>query len=96
MQADQSRIVPHQSGGITFEGKDAVKLYGVMSLKSAIGLHSKTGMVPTRGVTITKMLASATTVTGKPYKGKDKHAKAMADLQVWIDAAKCAMPIEPD
>lgn len=77
----------------SFVGTDAVKLYGIIALKSAINLHGRCGMIPTRGMTITRLLANATALTGKPYKGAGKHDRAVADLQATIDATKAAMPI---
>ncbi|UTC28480.1 hypothetical protein GURKE_04780 [Brevundimonas phage vB_BpoS-Gurke] len=91
---NNDRITVSKTGAVTFDGRDAVKLYGLVSLRAAIKLHRDTGMIPTRGVTITKMLASASTVTGKAYKGKTKHDAAIADLTATIDAAKAAMPVE--
>lgn len=78
--------------GTTFSGRDAVELYRVTSLRSAIGLHMKTGMMPTRGVTITKMLTMAGVYTGQKYK-RGEHQRAMDDLTVWIEAMKSALPI---
>lgn len=88
------RITVSSTGAITYEGRDAVTLYGLIALRSAIRLHQKCGMIPTRGVTITRLLASASSFTGKPYKGKTKHDAAIADLTLTIDAAKAAMPVE--
>lgn len=88
------RVEVYGNGGMAFVGADAVELFRVMHVRSAIKLHRLTGMMPTRGVTITKLLTIAEGVTGKAYKGKDKHQRAEADLTTWIDAAKCAMPVE--
>jgi len=81
------------STGTAFVGSDAVSLFRVTTLRSGIRMHGKFGMIPTRGMTITKMLALATQITGKPYKGKAKHDAAIADLTAHIDALTCAMPI---
>lgn len=88
---DASEINVHP-GGVTFAGRDAVHLFRAITLKSGISLHQKCGMIPTRGMTITKMLAMAEEFTGKKYKRGD-HQGAIADLQVWIDTMKAAMPI---
>ena len=88
------RITVSQTGAVTYEGVDAVKLYGLKALRRGIQLHRDCGMIPTRGVTITKMLASASAITGKTYKGKTKHDAAIADLTATIDAAMASMPIE--
>jgi hypothetical protein len=96
MSNDESSITHHKGGGITIAGADAMALYRNLHLKGAIKLYKDTdgGVIPTRGVTITRMLAMATTVTGKRYKrGLKGCDAAIADLQTWCDAMKAAMPI---
>ena len=82
-----------QSRPTTFAGPDATKLYQAMVLKSSLKLYAATGMIPTRGVTITRMLTLAGSFCGKTYKRGDAR-QAAADLQIWIDAMKCAIPIQ--
>lgn len=93
MQADQSfvRVTPHAT---SFVGGDAVELYRLKALRMAIRMHKTCGMIPTRGVTITKMLAQVTMLTKKPYTGKTKHDAAIADLNARIAAAEASMPVE--
>ncbi len=79
------------NGGTTFTG-DAIPMFQAITLKGALKLYAACGMIPTRGYTITKMLAAAKQITGKPYK-RGEAAKAAEDLQVWIDAARASMPI---
>lgn len=79
-------------GGTLFTGSDAVGLFAAMSLRSAIGLHRKCGMIPTRGLTITKMFARASQITGKSYK-RGQHEQAENDLKIWIETMKSALPI---
>ena len=62
-----------------YNGPKAVDVFRVRILASSIQLHGKTGMKPTRGVTITKMMKMATEYTGKKYKRTD-HDVACADL----------------
>jgi hypothetical protein len=81
------------AGGTTFAGPDAVMLFRTAALASALGLYAKCGMIPTRGVTITRMLQSASAVTGKKYK-RGEALKAQADLKTWCDAMKAAIPVE--
>lgn len=76
----------------SFVGPDATNLFRALTLKQGIAMHRKFGMIPTRGATITRMLAMASEYSGKPYK-RGQHAQAEADLQAWIDAMKCALPI---
>lgn len=89
---NQSEVVVHKSGGTTFAGPDAVNLFRAITLKMSLSLYAKTGMIPTRGVTSTVMLKLAKEYTGKTYK-RGEHEKAAADVQVWIDTMKAAMPV---
>jgi len=69
----------------TFIGTDGVNTYRAIATKAAIKMHQACGMIPSRGVTITKLFKVASEYTGKAYK-RGQHAQAIADLQVWIDA----------
>lgn len=85
-----------KDGKITaYVGYDATTLYRVRMLKSFIDLHKKTGMIPTRGVTITKMFKMAEEYTGQRYK-RGEHDRAVADLSVWISAMLSALPVKED
>jgi hypothetical protein len=53
----------------------------------------KTGMIPTRGVTISKMLKMAEQYTGRKYK-KSEAAYAVEDLHNWVTCMVSALPIE--
>lgn len=88
----QSRIV-RSAGATTFEGPDAIALVQAITLRGAIQLYLRTGLIPTRGVTITKMLALATSITKKPYR-RGQGEQAIADLKAWSDALRCALPVE--
>lgn len=81
------------SGSTTFAGPDATNLFRAKMLAGSLGLYAKCGMIPTRGVTITKMLAIASTYTGKKYK-RGEAAKAQADVQVWADTMLAGLPIQ--
>lgn len=89
---DNSEIVTHKGGGITYSGRDAVHLFRAMTLRGNIKLFVKTKMIPTRGVTGPVMLRIATEITKKPYK-RGQYAQAVADLDVWIETMKAALPI---
>lgn len=69
----------------SFTGTEGVNTYRVMTLKKMIDLHAKTGMIPTRGVTITKMFKIAGEYTGKKYK-RGAHNEVIGDLTEWLDA----------
>lgn len=91
METTPSFIV-HGPSSTSFVGPDATALFRAMTLHSAIKLYLATGMIPTRGVTISKMLVIATQITGKTYRRGAGQA-AVDDLQVWIEAMKAAMPV---
>ena len=91
MQTNDPSAVTHHNGGTTFTG-DAIHLYRAVTLKGAIKLHRDHGMIPTRGMTITKLFGIAQQITGKKYK-RGQHDAAIQDLTVWIDAANASMPI---
>ncbi len=76
-------------------GPDAVNLVRAGYLWQGIKGYIETNgrMIPTRGVTITKMLKMAEGYTGKTYKLKDKQ-KAADDLKAWMDTMKLALPSE--
>lgn len=81
-----------KDGQITaYVGFDATRLMRARMLKSFIDLHKKTGMIPTRGVTITKMFAMAKEYTGQKYK-RGEHDRAVNDLNVWIATMMSALP----
>jgi hypothetical protein len=81
-----------RNGATTFVGADAVRLYQVTALKHALILYMRSGIIPTRGMTITKMLASAGSVMGKRYR-RGQLRQAIADLETWIAAMQSAMPV---
>lgn len=87
-----SHIAVHKTGGMTFSGEDATNLFRAMTLASSLGLYAKCGMIPTRGVTITKMLGMATEYTGKKYK-RGEALRAQEDVRLWCEAMKAALPI---
>lgn len=74
-------ITVTQNGGTMFSGEKAVSAYRIKMLAYGIKGWAKFKMIPTRGVTISKMLKMATEYTGKKYKNKpEDYAKAEADL----------------
>ena len=74
-------------------GPDAIELMRVQSIIQGIKLHIKSGgrMMITRGMGITKLLALATTYTGKKYK-RTEGEQAMQDLNVWFQTMKSSIP----
>lgn len=95
MSNDESYIEHGKYGTTTIVGPDAQALYRALIIKSAIKLYKDTngGVIPTRGMTITRMLQAATKITSKQYKrGLKGCDAAIADLQTWCDAMKAALP----
>lgn len=90
-----SRIVYSKSSGepISYIGPDATQLYRVNMLKTCIKMWMKTGMMPTRGIGIHKMLKMAEVYTGRKYK-KSEAAYAIEDLHHWVSCMVSALPIE--
>lgn len=80
---------------VGYIGHDATQLFRVRMLKSAIELHKKMGLIPTRGATITKMFAMAGQYTGQKYK-RGEHDRAASDLRVWIETMLSALPVTRD
>jgi len=93
IQSD-SEIRHHAGGGTTITGPDAMNYFRAVQIKLFIGLHIKTGMIPTRGVTISRMLKMATEYTGQKYKNsRPEWERARADMEVWCATMKAALPI---
>jgi hypothetical protein len=92
---DQSRITINPAHGITsYDGPDAVALFRATLLRRSLQLYAKTGMIPTRGVTITVMLGHAAALCGKPRYKRTQVAQAIEDVNKWILAMQCAIPVE--
>jgi hypothetical protein len=93
MSPDDSYIVLGKDGKISaYVGPDATNLVRAKLLKISLGMYA-VGLIPTRGMTITKALKMATSYTGKPYK-HSQWQKAQADLEVWIREMQAALPVE--
>lgn len=77
---------------ISYVGRDATELYRVNLLKVSIRLWVKTGLKPTRGVGIKKMLGMVQVYTGRKYKTSEA-AQAVDDLHNWVTTMVSALPI---
>lgn len=87
---DTSEIIVGK-GGTMFAGPDATELFACAVLRSALGLL-EVGIKPTRGYTMKKALMACKRYTGKDYK-RTQVAQAKADLTVWIETMKSALPV---
>jgi hypothetical protein len=82
-------------GGTAFVGPDATAMFAAIALKHGLQMYAKFKMVPNRNWTPPAMLKAASGYTGKAYK-RGQHALAAADVQIWIDAMRAALPIVED
>ena len=88
----EESYVSHRDGvATTYVGPDATNLFRAKALRIGLKGWVKFKMIPTRGVTITKMLKMVTEYTGKKYTPKQAE-QAMSDLSIWIDTMVTAMP----
>ena len=88
-----SSYVEAFTGGIAFVGKDATMLFAATALRAAVKLYLKTGLIPYRGMTATRMLQAVTQYTKQEYKGNGKWDRALADLHNWVETMKAGMPV---
>lgn len=92
MSNDDSYIVCDKAGKISaYVGLDATRLVRAKLLRVSLGMYQY-GIIPTRGMTITKALKMATSYTGKPYK-RTQWQEAQADLAIWISTMNSALPV---
>jgi hypothetical protein len=90
--SNHSEVRVGPQGVTAYVGPDATLLVSAMMLRTGIKMYRTCGMIPTRGMTITKMLERATVFSGKKYT-RAKMDQAIADLTTWIEAMKSAIPI---
>lgn len=79
------------AAGTTFSGRDAVLLFKAITLRSGLKL-AQAGIKLNRWTTTSDLFKMATNYTGKPYK-RGQYEQARADLTIWIDTMKAAMPV---
>lgn len=90
----QDSYISTGRGGTVFSGPDAMRLFDAITLRSGIKLLAK-GICPSRGWTMKLALARANDFTGKTYKLTESD-KAVADLTIWIETMRAAIPIVED
>lgn len=91
---DNSEIVHHR-GGTTIKGPDAMRYFHGVQVQHAITLYIKTQgrIIVTRGATISRLLALATTFTSKQYKNTPAgRMEAEKDMQNWTATMRAALP----
>jgi hypothetical protein len=87
-----SKITVTDGVATCYSGPDATNLFRAMTLRSALKL-AKVGISATRGVGPTALLKMAEGYSGKRYK-RGQYDAAVADLTVWIETMKSALPVE--
>lgn len=92
--ADQSYLTMRDGKITGYIGPDAANLFRAITLKFGLDLYvaTKGAVIPTRGLTITRMLKMATEYSGKEYK-RGGAPLAIDDLEKWIDAMRAALPV---
>lgn len=78
-------------GGTMFSGDDATRFFQANVIRQGIRLLA-VGIRPSRGWTMTKALAMATSFTHKKYK-RTQWPRAVADLDLWIVTMRAALPV---
>lgn len=78
----QNHIEQHASGGMSFVGPDAVKVYQATVIASGLRLYAKCGIKPNRAYTPSAMMAMATALKGGKFKARDYLTAAEA-LTIW-------------
>lgn len=90
-----SYIVVRENGRASaFVGPDATELVRASVLISGLRMWARTGgkIILTRGMSSKKLLALAKRYTGKDYK-RGECERAAADVQLWVDTMKAALPV---
>jgi hypothetical protein len=92
---DTTSEIRHSRFGTTIVGPDAILYFRAVQLKLAIELYQKTGVIPTRGVGIRRMLDIAESIVEKGHyvTGKNGIKAAISDLEIWCSVMKSALPI---
>lgn len=81
--------------GRTFTGPQAVGVFQAATLWASLGLYEKTGIKPTRGVGLKRMMELASAITGKTFKASQAQIPAAREaLHLLIEASKAAL-VEP-
>ena len=74
----QNAIEGIEGGGTAFVGRKAVAVFQYTVVASGLRMYARTGMKPSRQWTPAAMMAKASELTGKVFKGRDYIAAAEA------------------
>lgn len=93
----QNEISFTANGGATYAGPKGTNVYYLRCLASAIRLYAKCGIIPTRGVTISKMMKQAAAATGQKFKARDYVGAALAvETLMMKQASEVAQEMKAD
>ena len=88
----ESKITVTNGVATCYSGPDATELFSAMNVRMGLKL-AKVGIKLTRGVGYSDLLKMTKRYTGQTYK-RGEYDRALADLQVWIETMKSALPVE--
>lgn len=83
--------MPESDRAVSIVGPEALDLFRLTALRTAIRLYARTGMIPTRGVGITKLLRQVTNITQRRYTGANRFDCAIRDLTNIIEFRKAEL-----
>lgn len=86
MENNNSDYLERTNGGSSFTGGDQ-DIFRAALLAGSIKVYAKTGLLPTRGMSATKMLKLASQFTGKKYK-RGEFENAQTDLYAHVKFLK--------
>lgn len=93
---NDSYIVTRGAKVSAYIGPDATLFYQAAVVKASIDLYMKTGIIPVRGATLTRMLVTAAAITKpkKPYpRSVNGQQQALKDLDNWMSIMRAALPV---
>lgn len=91
MTTESKSSIHHTSGASVYSGREAVNVFGAITVASALDLYAKTGMRVNRAYTPTAMLAAVERYTGRKFK-RGQYAEAAAHLREWARAVRAGIP----
>lgn len=83
--------IEHSSAGTVFSGAEAVEVFRMIALSSALGLYAKAGIQVNRHVTPSRMLAMASEYTGVVYK-RGAYQQASDDMKAHAAVKRAEIP----
>ena len=79
-------------GSVLFSGPQAVEVFRCTALAAGLRMYDRHKMIPNRAYTPTRMLSTASSITGKGYK-RGEYEQAARDLLAKADELKSKLTI---